>query len=538
MKTETSQDFIRDNITYHGVIPKWHPQYLYFTVFASGMTTLAIELTASRLLGNIYGTSNLVWANIIGLMLVYLTVGYFLGGRWADRSPQYSTFYRIIIWGAFLSGLVPLIARPVLRAAAEAVNDLNAGVAIGSFVGVLVLFSIPVTLLGCVSPFAIRLAIKDAHEVGKTSGTLYAVSTLGSILGTFAPVLLLIPNLGTAKTFLTFSGVLLTIGFLGLFLTEGKRAMRLFWMPPSLAVLAALALSGPTRPAPDGMKLLYERDSSYNLIQIVEDSDGTRYLLLNEGQGYHSQWNPNVQFYRRTWDYFLAAPYFNNAPFTTADVQNICVIGLAGGTIAHQYTDAYGSIPIDGIEIDPTIIEASRQYLDLTMPNLHVIIGDGRYELNRLDNKYTVIGIDAYRVPYVPWHLTTQEFFEEIHDHLTENGVVVINVGRTDTDRRLVEAMTQTMLQVFPTVHTMDVPDSFNTILVATRQPTVTENLARNMALIDQTQYALVFQTLTLAFQTLVPTQTSDVVFTDDHAPVETIIDDMVIDYLLEGNTP
>lgn len=532
------QNFIRDTHAYQDVIPKWHPHYLYFTVFASGMTTLAIELSASRLLGNIYGTSNLVWANIIGLMLVYLTVGYFLGGRWADRSPKYSTFYRIIIWGAFLSGIVPLVARPVLRGAAEAVNDLDAGLAIGSFVGVLILFSIPVTLLGCVSPFAIRLAIKEAHDAGKTSGTLYAVSTLGSILGTFAPVLLLIPHLGTAKTFLTFSGVLLAIGFLGLFLTEGKKVLRLFWMPPGLILLATFVLSGPTRPAPDGMKLLYERDSAYNLIQIVEDGDGTRYLLLNEGQGYHSQWNPNVQFYRRTWDYFLAAPYFNNAPFTTADVQNICIIGLAGGTIAHQYTDAYGSIPIDGIEIDPTIIEASRQYLDLTMPNLHVIIGDGRYELNRLDKKYMVVGIDAYRVPYVPWHLTTQEFFEEVRDHLTENGVVVINVGRTDTDRRLVEAMTQTMLQVFPTVHTMDVPDSFNTILVATRQPTVAENLARNMALIDQSQYPLVFQTLTLAFQTLVPTQASNLVFTDDHAPVETIIDDMVIDYLLEGNTP
>ncbi|MBI5927723.1 MAG: fused MFS/spermidine synthase [Chloroflexi bacterium] len=520
------------------VISKWKIRYLYFTVFASGMTTLAIELTASRLLGSVYGTSNLVWANIIGLMLVYLTVGYFLGGRWADRSPHYSTFYRIIIWGAFLSGIVPLIARPVLHGAAQAVNDLNAGLAIGSFIAVVILFSIPVTLLGCVSPFAIRLAIQDAQEAGKTSGTLYAVSTLGSILGTFAPVLVLIPNLGTAKTFLTFSIILLSIGFLGLFLTEGKRALRLFWMPPGLLILAVSILGGPTLPAPEGMKLLYERDSAYNLIRIVEDSDGTRYLLLNEGQGYHSQWNPNVEFYRRTWDYFLAAPYFNNAPFTPVDVQNICIIGLAGGTIAHQYTDAYGSIPMDGIEIDPTIIEASRKYLDLTMPNLHVIIGDGRYEFNRLDKKYSVVGIDAYRVPYVPWHLTTQEFFKEIRDHLTDNGVVVINVGRTDTDRRLVEAMTNTMLQVFPTVHTMDVPDSFNTILVATRQPTVPENLARNMALIDQTQFSLVFQTMTLAFQTLVPTQTSHIVFTDDHAPVETIIDDMVIDYLLEGNTP
>jgi spermidine synthase len=533
------QKIIRDNARYRDVIRRWRHNYLYLAVFASGTTTLAVELTASRLLGSVYGTSNLIWANVIGLMLVYLTLGYFIGGRWADRSPNYSTFYRIIIWGAFLSGIVPLVARPVLRGAAEAVNDLDAGLAIGSFVAVLVLFSVPITLLGCVSPFAIRLALKNAQDAGKVSGSLYAISTMGSILGTFAPVLLIIPNLGTSRTFLVFAGLLLVVGFIGLFLTEGRRAFRLFWMPPGLILLAALVLSGPTRPAPDGMELLYERDSAYNLIQIVEDGDGTRYLLLNEGQGYHSQWNPNEIFYGRTWDYFLVAPYFNPDPFTTADVKNLCIIGLAGGTIAQQYNAVYGeSIPIDGIEIDPTIVEASRKYLGMTMPNLNVIIGDGRYEFNRLDTKYTVVGIDAYRVPYVPWHLTTVEFFEEIRDHLTDDGVVIINVGRTDTDRRLIEAMTRTMLEVFSTVHTMDVPDSFNTILVATRQPSTRENLARNMALVDQTRYPLLFQTMTLAFTTLVPTQSSDVIFTDDHAPVETIIDDMVIDYLLEGNAP
>src|SRR5256885_8130233 len=126
---------------------------LYMAVFASGMTTLAIELSASRLLGNIFGTSNLVWANIIGLILVYLTAGYFIGGRLADRSPRFVTLYRLITWGAFFSGLVPLVARPVLSGAAQAVYTFQAGVAIGSFLAVLALFSVPVTLLGCVSPF-------------------------------------------------------------------------------------------------------------------------------------------------------------------------------------------------------------------------------------------------------------------------------------------------------------------------------------------------------------------------------------------------
>jgi len=168
-------------------------------VFVSGMTTLGVELTASRLLGNVFGTSNIVWANIIGLILVYLTAGYFIGGRWADRSPFSGTFYRLLAWGAFFAGIVPLVARPVLRLAASSVESLDTTVMLGSFLGVLVLFSVPVTLLGCVSPFAIRLALRQTDQAGTVSGKLYAISTLGSILGTFLPVLWLIPTIGTAR---------------------------------------------------------------------------------------------------------------------------------------------------------------------------------------------------------------------------------------------------------------------------------------------------------------------------------------------------
>lgn len=517
--------------------PRWQQRYLYLAVFTSGMTTLAIELSASRLLGNIYGTSNLVWANVIGLMLIYLTAGYFIGGRWADRSPHHTTFYKIILWGAFLSGVVPLVSRPVLRVAAEAVYDLQAGVALGSFISILILFSVPVTLLGCVSPFAIRLSVTHADEVGKTSGTLYAVSTLGSILGTFAPVLLLIPELGTSRTFLAFSGVLLAVGWGGLVLHTGKINPSFLLMPVALALLAVITLEGPQRPPPPGMKLLYERDSAYNLIQIVEDKVGYRYLLLNEGQGYHSQWHPTELFYRRTWDYFLAGPYFN-PDYAPADMQRICIIGLAGGTIARQYTAVYGALPIDGIEIDAAIIDAGRTYLGMDMPNLRTIVGDGRYEFNRLDEKYSVVGIDAYRVPYVPWHLTTVEFFREVRNKLTADGVVIINVGRTDDDRRLVDAMSKTMLEVFPTLFAMDVPDSFNTILVATRQTGSVEALVQNYQRLDRTQYPLLALALQLAAETLVPVSPDEVVFRDDRAPVETIVDSMVIDYILEGNAP
>ncbi len=180
-------------------------KYIYFTVFVSGMTTLAAELSASRLIGNVFGTSNLVWAAIIGLMLFYLTVGYSLGGKQADKHPHAEAMYKVLAWGSFTLGIVPFIANPVLRAAATAFDGLQVGVMVGAFVAVLVLFSIPITLLGMISPYAIRLSMDDAEQAGKISGNIYAISTLGSFVGTYLPVLVLIPTIGTTKTFLFFS---------------------------------------------------------------------------------------------------------------------------------------------------------------------------------------------------------------------------------------------------------------------------------------------------------------------------------------------
>jgi spermidine synthase len=530
---------------------KTQRRMLYVAVFTSGMTTLAIELSASRLLGSVFGTSNLVWANIIGLILIYLTAGYFIGGRIADRSPHPITLYRLIAWGAFFSGLVPLVARPVLSAAAQAVVGFDAGVAIGSFLAVLALFSVPVTLLGCVSPFAIRLALREVADAGQTAGRMYAISTLGSILGTFVPVLYLIPEVGTSRTFLYFSEGLLVVALIGLALNRRRAMWQLVWMPVVLVILAALILNGPLRAAGPGETLLYEKDSAYNYIQVLELNQAqgrlpakTRILLLNEGEGIHSVYNPSQPYYGGTWDMFMVAPFFNAPPFRPDQVRSLCIVGLAAGTIAHQYTAAFGpEIAIDGIEIDPDIVQAGRDYFDMNMPNLNVIIQDGRLALHQSNKHYDVIGIDAYRVPYVPWNLTTLEFFRDVRDHLSTNGVAVINVGRTvntrtnTQDRRLVEAMTNTMQQVFPSVHTIDVPNSFNTILVGTNQPTITANLSLNQAALPSQASPLLATALQTAVGALVPTVASEVLFTDDRAPVETIVDSMVIDFLMGGGS-
>lgn len=516
-------------------------RFVQLTVFVSGMTTLAVEMVASRLMGSVFGSSNLIWANVIGLMLLYLTVGYFVGGRWADRSPRYTTFYRIIIWGAFLCALIPLVARPVLSAAANAVSGLNAGIALGSFAAVIALFAVPITLLGTVSPFAIRLTVTGVEGAGSAAGRLYAISTLGSLVGTFLPVLLIIPELGTTATFMIFSALLYVTSMIGHLTQAGMRKTAPFLaLPVIVLVLWALMSSGPLRNPLPGAILLYEDESAYNYIQVQQDLNGYHYLYLNEGQGIHSEWHPTRIGSGRTWDFFLTAPYFNPAPFTPSDVDSMLIVGLAAGTIARQYTHVYGDIPIDGIEIDPAIVDAAATYFDMNstmMPNLNVIVEDGRFALRQLDKQYSIVAVDAYRPPYIPWHLTTVEFFSEVRAKLAPRGVVAINVGRTPDDRRLVDALTATLLQVFPQVHAIDVPLSFNTILVATQETSDLEDLVLNVDSLPTDADPLLRETLNRALESLVPVRASEVVFTDERAPVETIVDSLVVNFLLSGGT-
>lgn len=513
-------------------------RFLYIAVFTSGMTTLAIELSASRLLGSVFGTSNLVWANVIGLMLLYLTIGYFIGGRWADRYPYPRTLYLIMLWASFLSALVPLVARPILQEAARAVSGIQAGLALGSFASVLILFAVPVTLLGCISPFAIRLAVQSPEEAGRVSGQIYAISTLGSLLGTFLPTLILIPELGTALTFLTFAGCLYLIAFIGLWSQNGVKTLFWLWMPIIIIILAIIVLNGVLRPAPANSTILYDDESAYNYIQVVQDSNGYINLRLNEGQGIHSRYHPDRYELAGTWDYFLVAPYFNPS-FTIQDMNSLLVIGLAAGTIPRQYQHVYGNIHMDGVEIDPDIIHVGELFFDMNtekMPSLTAYAEDGRYMLQKLTQKYDVVAIDAYRPPYIPWHLTTVEYFQEVKAHLSENGVVAINVGRTSTDRRLVDAMAATLRYVFPSVHAIDVPRSFNTILVATQTITTPDNLLQNLSAMPTNSPELLLKVMQSSLQNLVSIQPSAMIFTDDHAPIENLVDSLVINFLLYGD--
>ena len=509
--------------------------YLYLTVFISGMTSLAVEMAASRLLGPAFGVSNLVWASIIGLILIYLTLGYFIGGYWADRSPQYRTMYAVLAWGAFSTGLIPFVSRPILRLAAEAFDQLEVATLLGSFSTVLILFSIPITLLGTASPFAIRLAIMHPTEVRRTSGQIYAISTLGSFIGTFLPVLVLIPLIGTIYTFLLFSLLLNLVAFSGLWKACGFRiAIRWIWMPFVLVLLGLLWGKGYIKNT-NGQ--IYEAESAYNYIEVIEHQD-FRYLRLNEGQGVHSIWHPTQLNYAGPWEQFLVAPFFNPAPYKPDQVKTVAIVGLAAGTVARQITAVYGAIPIDGYEIDPEIISVGRRFFDMNEPNLTAITADGRYGLEHSRKIYSIICVDAYRPPYIPWHMTTREFFQITRDHLVEDGVLAINVGRAPDDRSLIDGLASTLQSVYPSVYVMDVPASFNTMIYATNQPSNVEDLYLNVAFLNNRSdiHPLLLESIQKTVVYLQPTPPQTIVYTDDHAPVEWVTNFMVVSFMLSGD--
>ncbi len=498
--------------------------FLFLLVFVSGMTSLALEMCASRLLGAYFGTSLYIWGVLIGLILIYLTIGYFIGGRLADRYPSANVLCLLTAAAAVATAIVPFISQSVLGLAVTGMAQLSVGIFLSSLIGTMLLFAIPVTLLGLVSPFAIRLMTSDVQRSGRESGSLYAISTAGSIFGAFFPVLWLIPTFGVRRTLLIFGALLFAASLWSL---------RPLLRPAFLLILVALVL--PLGPLKDIPYLVYHQESLYNYIQVTQLPDGTRQLILNEGEAIHSIYypDPNKVLTGWYWDYFLAAPYFNKG-FTPQQLHRVGIIGLAGGTIAHQFTQVYGPVRIDGVEIDPSIVQVGRKYFNMNEPNLHVYTQDGRTFLETTHAQYDVIAIDAFEQPYIPFQLTTKEFFSIVRTHLSSTGVVALNTGHTTHDFRLVQAFINTMSQIFPSVYVFNVPGTFNTEIMATMQPTSITDFQTNLA-----QFAPTSVMGQVANEVL-PVVTrghanGGIVFTDDRAPIEQITDQLLLNYLQQG---
>jgi spermidine synthase len=507
-------------------------------VFLAGMTSLALELSASRLVGPYFGTSLFIWANLIGFELIYLTIGYTIGGRLADRNPSATRLYTIVATSAVFIGIVPLLSRPVLTWSLEGFANLDVGAFVGSLVGINLLLAVPIILLGMVTPFAIRLEIVKLDQAGRTAGRIYALSTLGSIIGTFLPVFVFIPTIGTARTFVLFAVVLFLGAMAGLVLSQAKQPLSRVALPAS--VLLGLSIVGAVlpyqiKPGFDG-RLVTEKESLYNYIQVV-NNQGTYELILNEGQAVHSLYNPDYAVLGGEWAYFLPAPLFNNPPYATSDLHSACIIGLGAGTIPRNIDDTYGAIPMDGVEIDPEIVSLGRQYFDMREPNLHVVIQDGRYFLALNHKQYDLIAIDAYQQPYIPFQLTTKEFFQLTREHLTPHGVVAINAGRGGSDFRLVNALASTMHAVFKNVFVYDVQGEANSIIVGMNDDTAQiTNLAANLPTLSQPNLAILAENVLSPEANLRQGSTHDIVFTDDRAPVETIINQIILGYIRDNS--
>jgi spermidine synthase len=517
-------------------LPRRSVPLLRTLVFIGGFTSIGVELTASRLVAPYFGSSTFIWASLIGLTLTFLSLGYYLGGRLADRRPQPDVLYAVAAVAAVAIGAIPFVARPLLNGSLVAFRDLDAGAFYGTLAGTLLLLAPPVTLLGFISPFAIRLKLADVASAGHTAGSLYALSTIGSIAGSFLPVLVLIPAIGTAATFITLSLALLVPSVAGLIAVRA-RSMALTAAVAAL-VFPALAAAAPGGVrAPDRGVLLHEQESAYNYIQVVEQN-GRRSLILNDGHAVHSVYDPDTLLTGGPWDYFMVAPMLVEGA-ATAGPRDAMLIGLAGGTAARQLTAAYGAIPIEGVEIDPEIADVGRTYFALDeLRNVDVVVADGRYALKTSEDQFDLIGVDAYRQPYIPFQLTSREFFQEVSDHLRPGGVAVVNAGRTATDYRLVDALGGTLRAVFPYVIAIDVDRYSNTMLIGSDTPLSAAALVASVETLPANSPVREVARWSLDSGNIRAIEPGGLVFSDDHAPVELVIDQMIFDAARELTGP
>ncbi|MBA3299004.1 MAG: fused MFS/spermidine synthase [Thermoleophilaceae bacterium] len=485
-------------------------------VFVVGTGSLGAEIAAVRLLAPYFGASTIVWANTIGVVLVALSVGYWLGGRWADRRPEMRSLCLLALTAAALLAVVPFLADPLLHVAVDALDSISAGAFLGSLVGVLGLVAIPVLLLGAVSPYAVRLAVTEVEHAGEVAGRLYALSTAGSLVGTLLSALIFIPLVGTRRTFLIFALAIAIVAVLGL-----RPVRRYALAPAAIAALIALPV-GTLKADAEGGRVIYETDTEYQYARVVERTDGSRALELNEGQAQHSIYEPGTVLTGDVWDGHLVLP------FTALDrpPRRVAILGNAAGTTARAYEEFFPATRVDGVEIDSELSEIGRRFFDMDNPRLHLYHEDARPYLRRSDARYDVISVDAYRQPYIPFYLATKEFFELVRDRLVPGGVVIVNAGHPEDQDDLEEVLTATMREVFPHVLRDPIEDT-NTLIVASERPLSALALRRRARGLPA---GLQPTALEAADRIGAPLEGGRV-YTDDKAPVEWLIDKSIVDY-------
>ena len=545
--------------------------FLYMTEFFAGMSVMAVELGASRLLAPYFSSSQIVWTIIIGTIMIAMALGNIFGGRSADKNPDPDRLYRRILIAAVWIAAIPVLGKYViLLISGILIITISTNLLIwAALFACLVIFVFPLFLLGTVTPSLIKYSVDSLENSGSIAGRLGAFNTIGSIIGTFVPTFVTIPAVGTSMTFLIFSGILVVLGIV-YFLSpkqydggasgeilkadesndtgeedgstqkvlraqkdlkpvNGKRLIAV-----SLILFVLCSVFGHNDSFAFWEKdLTYEGESVYNYLQVKED-DQSIALSTNVLFGVQSILMKNSALTGMYYDYAMASLYM-------ADVQNkdhldVLILGNGTGTFATQSERYFENLNIEGVEIDGKIIDLADQYFEQP-EDVQVTEYDGRAYLNAIDHKYDVIMVDAFRDITIPFQMSSIEFFTEVRDHLTDDGVMVVNLNmRGDEPGDINHYLCDTISAVFDEVYTADVPYTTNRELFAsnrtrmgaagnadgagekTEAAGITEMLRRGIAAEAREELRILMQTISDA---LVQYQAGDLVMTDDKAPVE-----------------
>ncbi len=505
--------------------------YLYMTEFFAGVSVMAVELGASRLLAPYFSSSQIVWTIIIGTIMIAMALGNIYGGKSADKDPNPDKLYFRIMIAALWIAAIPLLGKYVIVLVAGvlvfAVN--NNFLIIAGFVSCMLIFVFPLFLLGTVTPSLVKYTVDSLSESGSTVGRLNAFNTIGSIIGTFIPTFVSIPAVGTAATFLIFAGILLVISvayFLSLKLPLKKKKK----VPVSLTVYILCCIFGYNSSFAFWQSdLTYEGESVYNYLQVYETQEEV-VLSTNVLFGVQSVYRKDVSLTGMYYDYAMAAPFMTKAE-DLSDI-DVLILGMGTGTYATQLRRYLGDVNITGVEIDDKITSLSREYFELT-DDIPVVTYDGRAYLNVSKEKYDVIMVDAYQDITIPFQMSSVEFFSLVKDRLKDGGVMVVNMNmKASGENNINDYLSDTISSVFENVYTVDVPYSTNRELFASDDANMTEeNFLSHLETVSSDELQYMMGTVREKLSLYRPGKR---ILTDDKAPVEllsmSVLDEIIND--------
>lgn len=507
--TENAQKLLVEN---RGVLK--NKIFLYLTEFFAGMSVMAVELGASRLLAPYFSSSQIVWTIIIGTIMIAMALGNIYGGKSADKSPNPDKLYGRILIAAVWIALIPVAGKYiVLGISALLIFTVNNNfLIIAAFCACMVIFVFPLFLLGTVTPSLAKYSVNSLDDSGRTVGTLGAFNTIGSIIGTFVPTFVTIPAVGTSITFLIFAGILIVLSVI--YFVSSRVGYKKVIISGVIFVVCCVFGHGDSF-AFWQKDLTYEGESIYNYLQVSED-DKQVSLSTNVLFGVQSVYMKDDTLTGLYYDYAMAAPLM--VPDKNPDSMEVLILGMGTGTYATQCRKYFGDMNIEGVEIDEKITKLSRKYFALP-DDINVTTYDGRAFLNASDRKYDVIMVDAYQDITIPFQMSSVEFFGLVKSHLNENGVMVVNMNmRGNDDGDINQYLADTISSVFGNVYTVEVDNSTNRELFASDNNDMMGVLNDNISGIKDADLRFMMNKVR---DNSIAYNAGKLIMTDDNAPVE-----------------